>query len=147
MCIRKICPLISISFLFSLLLLTGCSHVAGNVIPEGGLTMESIYDDAVDHDSASSVINSSASTVSLPGVDKTHSFAESQVTQKLSSSNLSASVGAVNFSKLPNPELKLYVFPHLAGSKMLPVPGYWTAFPAYPRDYYALPLSPNEGGK
>ncbi|HYN38587.1 MAG TPA: TIGR03751 family conjugal transfer lipoprotein [Rhodospirillales bacterium] len=43
------------------------------------------------------------------------------------------------FPRLPNPEIVLYVFPHLAGGERLPVPGYSTVFPLYPRTEYALP--------
>ncbi|HHK4245191.1 TPA: TIGR03751 family conjugal transfer lipoprotein [Pseudomonas aeruginosa] len=43
------------------------------------------------------------------------------------------------FHRLPNPDLLMYVFPHLAGSDPVPVPGYTTLFPLYPRVQYALP--------
>lgn len=43
------------------------------------------------------------------------------------------------FHRLPNPDLVLYVFPHLAGSDPVPVPGYSTVFPLYQRVQYALP--------
>jgi conjugative transfer region lipoprotein (TIGR03751 family) len=43
------------------------------------------------------------------------------------------------FHRLPNPELALYVFPHLSGSDPVPVPGYSTVFPLYRRAPYALP--------
>lgn len=43
------------------------------------------------------------------------------------------------FPRLPNPTLVLYVFPHLAGSEGLPVPGYATTFTLYERVHYALP--------
>lgn len=43
------------------------------------------------------------------------------------------------FPRLPNPDVVLYVFPHLAGPERLPVPGYATAFPLYERTEYALP--------
>ncbi len=42
------------------------------------------------------------------------------------------------FHKLPNPELKMYVYPHLAGKEQLPIPGYFTVFNAYTEDHYAL---------
>ncbi|MGH8566577.1 MAG: TIGR03751 family conjugal transfer lipoprotein [Gammaproteobacteria bacterium] len=42
------------------------------------------------------------------------------------------------FPVLPNPELLLYVYPHL-GEDGAPVPGYATAFPLYERVEYALP--------
>ena len=33
----------------------------------------------------------------------------------------------------------MYVFPHLAGTERVPVPGYATTFPLYERIEYALP--------
>ncbi|MGD9982905.1 MAG: TIGR03751 family conjugal transfer lipoprotein [Porticoccaceae bacterium] len=43
------------------------------------------------------------------------------------------------FHRLPNPDLVMYVFPHLAGTDPVPVPGYSTVFPFYQRVQYALP--------
>ena len=43
------------------------------------------------------------------------------------------------FPRLPNPDLVLYVFPHLAGSEQAPVPGYTSVFPFYRQVHYALP--------
>jgi conjugative transfer region lipoprotein (TIGR03751 family) len=43
------------------------------------------------------------------------------------------------FHRLPNPDLVMYVFPHLAGTDPVPVPGYSTVFPLYQRVQYALP--------
>lgn len=43
------------------------------------------------------------------------------------------------FPRLPNPDLVLYVFPHLAGTEAVPVPGYSTVFPFYRQVQYALP--------
>jgi conjugative transfer region lipoprotein (TIGR03751 family) len=43
------------------------------------------------------------------------------------------------FHRLPNPDLTMYVFPHLAGADPVPVPGYSTVFPLYRRAPYALP--------
>ena len=43
------------------------------------------------------------------------------------------------FHRLPNPDLMMYVFPHLAGTDPVPVPGYTTVFPLYQRVQYALP--------
>lgn len=43
------------------------------------------------------------------------------------------------FHRLPNPDLAMYVFPHLAGSDPAPVPGYTTIFPLYQRQQYAMP--------
>jgi len=43
------------------------------------------------------------------------------------------------FHRLPNPDLVMYVYPHLAGSDPVPVPGYTTVFPLYQRVQYAMP--------
>ncbi len=43
------------------------------------------------------------------------------------------------FHRLPNPDLLMYVFPHLSGSETVPIPGYTTVFPLYQRVPYALP--------
>ncbi|MBN9459668.1 MAG: TIGR03751 family conjugal transfer lipoprotein [Burkholderiales bacterium] len=43
------------------------------------------------------------------------------------------------FHRLPNPDLVMYVFPHLAGTDPVPVPGYTTVFPLYQRVRYAMP--------
>ncbi|WP_044340871.1 TIGR03751 family conjugal transfer lipoprotein [Pseudomonas oryzihabitans] len=43
------------------------------------------------------------------------------------------------FQRLPNPDLVMYVFPHLAGSDPAPIPGYTTVFPLYQRVQYAMP--------
>ena len=43
------------------------------------------------------------------------------------------------FHRLPNPDLVMYVYPHLSGTDPVPVPGYSTVFPLYQRVQYALP--------
>ncbi|WP_446027555.1 TIGR03751 family conjugal transfer lipoprotein [Lelliottia amnigena] len=43
------------------------------------------------------------------------------------------------FRRLPNPDLVMYIFPHLAGNNPVPIPGYSTVFPLYQRVEYALP--------
>lgn len=43
------------------------------------------------------------------------------------------------FQRLPNPDLAMYVFPHLTGSDPAPIPGYTTVFPLYQRVQYAMP--------
>jgi conjugative transfer region lipoprotein (TIGR03751 family) len=42
------------------------------------------------------------------------------------------------FPRLPNPELVIYVFPHI-NAKGRPIPGYSTSFLLYEKDEYALP--------
>lgn len=42
------------------------------------------------------------------------------------------------FARVPNPDLVMVVYPHLAQGKY-PVPGYVTVFPMYDQIFYALP--------
>lgn len=109
----------------SSLLTAGCSHVAGNIIPDNGPTMESIYDDLGDRTAAAKHDAVKTVTDTSPAVTSRQFIAHS-------SSALPSSVASPPFSLLDNPKLKLYIFPHLAGAEMLPVPGYWTEFFAYP---------------
>lgn len=43
------------------------------------------------------------------------------------------------FPRLPNPDMVIYVFPHLTGGEPVPVPGYSSVFPFRSRVQYALP--------
>lgn len=43
------------------------------------------------------------------------------------------------FRRLPNPDMVMYVFPHLTEGENVPVPGYTTVFPLHARTHYALP--------
>ena len=40
---------------------------------------------------------------------------------------------------LRNLTLHMYVYPHLATSDQVPIPGYWTVFQLYSQNHYALP--------
>lgn len=42
------------------------------------------------------------------------------------------------FPRLPNPDMVMYIFPHLTNGNT-PVPGYSTVFPFYAQTQYALP--------
>lgn len=43
------------------------------------------------------------------------------------------------FPRLPNPDLVIYVYPHLATRSRAPIPGYSTVIPLYERVQYRLP--------
>jgi conjugative transfer region lipoprotein (TIGR03751 family) len=96
----------------SLISLSACSSLSGNVVPEKGPSMEQVYD----------------------------SMETSTVVPKINNSNihrvLPMSASNNIFHKIPNPDLKMYVFPHLAEKEEVPIPGYYTTFNAYTRDHY-----------
>ena len=116
--------IVLITMLIWISCLSGCSTMSGNVVPQKGPTMEDVYDD-------------------MPGVGqqaaKKNSWQVSFVEGRTFADKQSENRVSQEFHKMPNPELKLYVFPHLAGNGQMPVPGYYTAFSAYEHDYYALP--------
>ncbi len=93
--------------------ITACSSMSGNVVPEKGPTMEDVYD-------------SMEATKPVQ-----HHLNKKYMAHLQTTSN--------TFYKIPNPELKMYVYPHLAGKDEVPIPGYNTVFNAYTQDHYALP--------
>jgi conjugative transfer region lipoprotein (TIGR03751 family) len=121
---RMITTLMLLTSLISLL--SACST---NVVPQTGPTMEQVYD-------------------SMP--KRNENVTGSYTKQKMLPTMLTKNTNFVSelprnsvdreFHKLPNPELKMYVFPHLSGKEEVPVPGYTTAFSAYSHDYYVLPI-------
>ena len=91
-------------------ILTACST---NVIPQNGPTMEEVYDG----------MNAEESTV-----DDEYSIVK----------EVPSHATFHQFRKLSNPELTMYVFPHLAGKDDVPIPGYYTTFNVYTHTHYAV---------
>lgn len=98
--------------------LTACSSMFGNVVPQTGPTMEQIYDGMTANKLRTKALK-------VPKREQTQDQEPHAIEQ--------------NFHHLPNPELRMYVFPHLAGKDEVPIPGYYTVFSAYEHDHYALP--------
>jgi conjugative transfer region lipoprotein (TIGR03751 family) len=119
--------LIRVSVVILISTLSGCVMYR-NVVPKTGATMEQVYDGMQAQNSVAECLTNDC---------RKHSIAlglPSPVPSSLPKN-------AVNreFRKLPNPELKMYVYPHFAGNDEVPIPGYFTVFNAYERDHYALP--------
>jgi len=105
---------LTMMFLMISINLIGCTSMSGNVVPQNGITMEQAYDN----------MESNKDDIKLK--------------PPTSLRNSSISAQSNSFQKLSNPELKMYVYPHLASNAEVPIPGYFTVFNAYTRDYYAL---------
>ena len=100
------------------------------VLPEEGRTMLEIYQDHMG--SAGDEARSAArSALRGPGSDDA---IDPQSYTRTAQNEIEAL-----FVRLPNPDLILYVFPHLATEEAIPIPGYSTVFPLYERVIYALP--------
>lgn len=117
-------------YLISLILslLTACANQANKemLLPQTGATMQEIYGHAMygnaSLESKLVLRRIREAATDLQGYTR-ESFNE---TKQL-------------FERLPNPDLVMYIFPHLAGSESSPVPGYSTTFPLYESVQYALP--------
>jgi len=120
--------------LLSVLLVTGCVTDKGRLLPHGPQTMVDIWD------------TSNSSTSQVPAdrqLDNARSMlhrSKDETTNDLSTYTRTAQNEIYSqFRRLPNPDLVMYIFPHLAGSDPVPVPGYSTVFPFYQRVQYAMP--------
>jgi conjugative transfer region lipoprotein (TIGR03751 family) len=115
------------------LALAGCSTDKETLLPHSGQSMLDIWNGA-----------------GSPGTQQQLLDARQQLRRPLTSADLAANLqepytrSAANeirslFPRLPNPDLVMYVYPHLSGTEQAPVPGYSTVFPFYQRVQYALP--------
>lgn len=123
-------------------LLAGCASTKDQVIPSGGPTMLEIYRA---HQMQSGVVERPGAELRRPphketAQDQGHA-ADDGVAGPPALAAYAREEAAVldqRFARLPNPDLVMYVFPHLAPSGV-PVPGYVTVLPMYERTQYALP--------
>ncbi|MFW7269232.1 TIGR03751 family conjugal transfer lipoprotein [Gluconacetobacter sp. Hr-1-5] len=131
------------SFLLAVSLLValgGCSTSKDAVLPHGDSTMLDIWNQETDG-------GASSSQASRRLLDARQSLrrpvTEGDVRreQEVNSTYTRTAANEIyrQFHRLPNPDLVMYVFPHLAGTDPAPVPGYTTAFPLYQRIQYAMP--------
>lgn len=117
--------------LCALLLLAGCATDTQKLLPHGDATMLDIWNQQA-APSTRQLLDARQALrrplqSPLPIVDQTPytRTAQNEIYRQ--------------FQRLPNPDLVMYVFPHLAGSDPVPVPGYSTVFPLYQRVQYAMP--------
>lgn len=105
--------------------LAGCATSKQAILPQGLPSMQQIYERHFDR----------RPLRNDPGETLRESAPDASPTRAAPASPSTAPV----VSRLPNPDLVLYVYPHLAGEEGTPVPGYATLFPLYERVEYALP--------
>ncbi len=124
--------------LFNLVNLSACSSVAEDIVPKKGPTMEQIYDGGAESKTLS--VDSENNDSDKPELKKLRAQLKDTENLKMTLLNNSIPESALSqsFHKVPNPELRMYITPHLAGKDEMPVPGYYTAFNVYDHDHYAL---------
>lgn len=111
--------------------ISGCTADTEDIIPQDGPTMSDTYNRALQstgQGKETSLDHVRAAAAGQARVDDVQGYtrtAENEI------DNL--------FPTLQNPDLVMFVFPHLTSGERLPVPGYATSFPLFERTEFALP--------
>ncbi|QVX40742.1 TIGR03751 family conjugal transfer lipoprotein (plasmid) [Ralstonia solanacearum] len=123
-----------------LLALSGCATNKDALLPRGDSTMLDIWN----QETGGSANRGQSAQQLLDARQSLRRPLMSADRQNTQAANAAYTRNATNeiyrqFHRLPNPDLVMYVFPHLAGTDPAPVPGYTTVFPLYQRVQYAMP--------
>jgi conjugative transfer region lipoprotein (TIGR03751 family) len=119
--------------LMTALMAAGCATSQEELLPAGDTTMQEIWQQHAGHSNSERRLLDARSELRRP-LDSA-----GMVDEQLRYSRDVGNEIYSQFRRLPNPDLVMYVFPHLAGSEQVPVPGYSTVFPFYQRVQYAMP--------
>ncbi|KOE64193.1 TIGR03751 family conjugal transfer lipoprotein [Aggregatibacter actinomycetemcomitans] len=119
-------------------LITACSTSKNDLLPTSDSTMRDIWHKATGNNAQFQTYRNNARSLEAPryipaGEQQSYSrTAENEIT------NL--------FPRLPNPDLIMYVYPHLSESgEPMPIPGYTSVIPFYGRVQYAQPSERTRG--
>ena len=107
----------------------GCASHIDKVKPKNLATMDEIYDEKNGSKHSAAMRRRTAEIQARP-------VAEAERVSDLPPAMLHVKQ---LYPKLPNPEVFMYVKPHPTGQSGAVIPGYYTRFSMYERDYYALP--------
>lgn len=116
------------------LLSTGCATSKEELLPHGDNTMMDVWEQG-----ASGSSNSASSRQLLDARLGLRRSLEDGRLENVAYTRTAQNEIYSQFKRLPNPDLVMYVLPHLAGSDPAPIPGYSTVFPLYQRVQYAMP--------
>ena len=114
-------------------LLAGCSTTKDEMLPPGDSTMLELWQNK---GSSARTSTEARSTLRRGLTDD-----DSAVRQAIEESYTRTAENEIQqiFPRLPNPDMVIYIYPHMAGNEPAPVPGYSSVFPFYSRVQYALP--------
>ncbi|MBU9819898.1 TIGR03751 family conjugal transfer lipoprotein [Rahnella sp. BCC 1045] len=116
----------------AVMLLAGCSTSKDAMLPPGDSNMLELWNDGASTTHATTEgratlrrgLNDSEHSVSTSVSESYSRTQENEIQQ--------------TFPRLPNPDMVMYVYPHIADGNA-PIPGYSTVFPFYSQIQYALP--------
>lgn len=120
--------------------LAGCATRKDKLLPQGSATMREVWDQ-------NAAVSAQGNRTALRLIEARQSLRRplnDEDTRALKERDQGYTRTAQQeihqqFRRLPNPDLVMYVFPHLAGSESVPIPGYSTVFPLHGRVIYAMP--------
>ncbi|OMQ19562.1 TIGR03751 family conjugal transfer lipoprotein [Serratia oryzae] len=115
------------------ILLTGCSTTKDEMLPPGDATMLELWQNK----GSSARTATEARSTLRRGLSDDDSVAR-QTIEESYTRTAENEIQQV-FPRLPNPDMVIYIYPHLAGNVPAPVPGYSSVFPFYSGVQYALP--------
>lgn len=121
--------------------LAGCATSKEELLSHGGRTMQDIWQQSTADDGGAGQITRQQLLDARQSLRRplTDADVKAAPTEQASYTRTAANEVRIQFRRLPNPDLVMYVFPHLAGTDPIPVPGYTTLFPLYQRVQYAMP--------
>ena len=128
------------AILLAVMMLGGCATSKDQLLPHGDSTMLDVWQ----QEAGGSGVGGQAARQLLDARQSLHrpqTEADVQATPATNAAYTRTASTEIyrQFRRLPNPDLVMYVFPHLAGTDPVPVPGYSTVFPLYQRVQYAMP--------
>ncbi|RJL51858.1 TIGR03751 family conjugal transfer lipoprotein [Pectobacterium carotovorum] len=122
----------AIASLFVAVTLSGCSTSKVQMLPPGDSTMLELWNGGA---STTQARHEGRTTLrrTLTDTDQVNVLREAENYSRTQENEIQQT-----FPRLPNPDLVMYVYPHLSKGNT-PVPGYSTVFPFYSQVQYALP--------
>ncbi|UMO89938.1 TIGR03751 family conjugal transfer lipoprotein [Pectobacterium sp. PL64] len=130
-----------LTIMLSVTVLTGCATSKEDLLPHGGRTMQDIWQQESSNGGRVGQMAYRQLLDARQSLRRPLSHADGQAAPAEQEHYTRTADNEVRsqFQRLPNPDLLMYVFPHLAGTDPVPVPGYTTIFPLYQRVQYAMP--------
>lgn len=128
----------------TVMVLGGCATSKDKLLPHGNHTMLDVWQQETGGSGGSGLGGGQAARQLLDarqGLRRPLTEADVQAAPAANAAYTRTATNEIRqqFRRLPNPDLVMYVFPHLAGTDPVPVPGYSTVFPLYQRVQYAMP--------
>ena len=132
------------TLLATITLVTGCSTSQEKLLPPGDKTMAQVWAENTGGYVGNNTFIGNSTLKARNQISSNTNNATHQLQRNLDNNSAftrSAENETKNlFPRLPNPDLVMYVFPHLTDTaEPVPVPGYTTVFPFYARVQYAQP--------